>query len=323
MHRFARMAGSGSFARLASGAAAALLAALLSGTTCEAAESALPAGPESMRIAVEALRSGNEAKAVPMLERNALAGDSRAQYLLGVAYFTGKTLPLNKPLGFAWLQIATDATGGYADWSSRQAVETMLEVQPHMSDRELLEADRLLPSLTAQIQRTLEEAVRPALKLYSTAPVEIDETWIRFIDPEVQISMPTRPSSDPLMMPGCGDVEHTNCPAHREADSGPACTGRIVRADTAPTIVGGKTKIVQPNYPVGARRDWNSGRVKVLMHVDASGWVCSAALAESSGDPALDRAAVDGSRLWRINPARAAGQPVESLYIARVEFVLR
>ncbi|MFO1407533.1 MAG: TonB family protein [Steroidobacteraceae bacterium] len=316
------MAESESFGRLTSGAATALLAALLSAATCEAAESVPPVGPESMRVAVEALRSGNEAKAVPMLERNALAGDSRAQYLVGVAYFTGKALPVNKPLGFAWLEIAADATGGYADWSSKQAVDTMLEVQPHMSDRDLLEADRLLPSLTNQIQRTLEEALRPALKLYSTAPVEFDEAWIRFLDPEVQISMPTGPSSHPLVVPGCGDVEHTNCPAHRETGSGPACTGRILQADTAPTILGGESKIVQPSYPVGARRDWSSGRVKVLMHVDASGWVCSATLAESSGDPALDRAAVDASRLWRINPARAAGRPVESLYTVGVEFVL-
>lgn len=278
-------------------------------------------GAEGMRDAVAALQSGDDAKAVPILESNALAGDSRAQYLLGALYLTSKQLPVNKPLGFAWLELAADSAKSYGGWSSRQAAELMAKAAPVMTGEDLLEADRIAASLLARLAAESERVLLPVVKFYSAAPARSVNGQVRFDQPEVQISVPRSASNEPLVRIGCADVENTECPEHREATM-PACTGRIVQAETAPSIQGGIARTNMPKFPVGARRDGNSGRAVVLMHVDASGWICSVALAGSTGDSALDLAALDGVRQWRVNPAIAGGKPVESLSAINIDYQL-
>lgn len=281
-----------------------------------------PVSPPSLREAVAAIQAGDESRAAQILEIHAMRDDSRAQYLLGALYFTGKTLPANKPLGYAWLELAADASGQYSDWSAKKAVEMMVKVQPIMTARNLVEADLLVPALKAGIEAANTEQARPALDRYTSAAARVDGGLVRFDAPEVGIRVPDAPSSDPLLRLGCANVEHTDCPAHRDAEAGEHCTGRIVQATTRPSIRGGIAKIVAPSFPVGAMRDGNAGRALVLAHVDATGWVCSVTLVESSSEPSLDRSAVDAARQWRLNPASASGKPVESLYLFGIEYTL-
>lgn len=295
--------------------------AMIACTVGMAADSPALAGRKSMQAAVAALRSGNEAEAVPLLEANALGGDPRAQYLLGALYLTGKSVTRNNSLGYAWLQVATSSNGNFVGWSDREAVELMLTMQPLMTGKDLVEADRTAAAIEARIDTVRMELLRPALTLYSPAPAHMLDGRLLFDDPEVRISMPEGPSAEPLARIGCADVERTDCPAHRNADR-PACTGRIVRSDSVSSGQGGDVKIVTPNYPLGARRQGLTGRTVMLAHVDASGWICSVRLAQSSGDNSIDRAALDAVRLWRIKPAVAGGQPVESLFALSAVFEL-
>ena len=76
-----------------------------------------------------------------------------------------------------------------------------------------------------------------------------------------------------------------------------------------------------PKYPDIAWRQRQSGSVVIRMHVDMQGRVARAEILESSGHPALDRAARDALAKWQFIPALRAGVAVPSLRDQVVNFV--
>lgn len=73
---------------------------------------------------------------------------------------------------------------------------------------------------------------------------------------------------------------------------------------------------------MSARRKAQQGQVVVRLTVLPSGLVDKAELVESSGVAALDRAALDTLRLWRLQPALRAGAPIASRIEIPIKFVL-
>ncbi len=65
------------------------------------------------------------------------------------------------------------------------------------------------------------------------------------------------------------------------------------------------------------------GRVRVRLLVRSDGTVASAEVVVSSGDPELDRAALDALGRWRFEPARRDGVPIDSYYLVWVSFQAR
>jgi protein TonB len=65
------------------------------------------------------------------------------------------------------------------------------------------------------------------------------------------------------------------------------------------------------------------GRLQVRLLVRADGVVGTVDVVASSGDPELDRAAVQALARWRFEPARRDGQPVDSYYLVWVTFEAR
>jgi TonB family protein len=63
--------------------------------------------------------------------------------------------------------------------------------------------------------------------------------------------------------------------------------------------------------------------VRLLVHVDRSGWVCGAVVAVSSGTTALDASALDTVGRWRLGPAKKASTPVEALHPLAVTFQIQ
>lgn len=78
----------------------------------------------------------------------------------------------------------------------------------------------------------------------------------------------------------------------------------------------------KPRYPESARRQGREGRVLLRVLVDDHGRTKSVEINASSGDQALDRAAVDAVKRWRFHPARRGNQAVESWLRVPVEFRL-
>lgn len=77
-------------------------------------------------------------------------------------------------------------------------------------------------------------------------------------------------------------------------------------AVTAPVVISS----VRPNYPRSAKNAEVEGVAYVTLSVDASGNVTEAVIAGSTGNPALDHAAVEAAYQWRFSPALDRyGQP--------------
>jgi protein TonB len=79
----------------------------------------------------------------------------------------------------------------------------------------------------------------------------------------------------------------------------------------------------QPPYPEASRRMSEEGTVVVHVRIGRDGRVLAATLAQSSGVPRLDAAALRHAlAMWRFIPALEAGTPVESTRDIKVDFRL-
>ena len=100
-------------------------------------------------------------------------------------------------------------------------------------------------------------------------------------------------------------------------------TGSGVGSNTAPPTSPSILSAPDPKYPESARRANIEGTVGVELVIGAQGSVTSAWVAESSGNAALDQAAVDAVYRWRFAPGTLNGSPVETRSRVRVNFDLR
>ena len=75
-------------------------------------------------------------------------------------------------------------------------------------------------------------------------------------------------------------------------------------------------------YPAALLTQGIEGRVLLRLYVDSAGQIVadSTRIAESSGYPALDSAAIAGSSELRFSPALHQGQPVAALFLQPVLF---
>jgi protein TonB len=77
-----------------------------------------------------------------------------------------------------------------------------------------------------------------------------------------------------------------------------------------------------PAYPFAARRAQREGRAVLRVRVSPEGETREVQIAESSGTPSLDEAALVAVRGWRFAPARRAGIPVADEILVPVQFRL-
>ena len=97
-------------------------------------------------------------------------------------------------------------------------------------------------------------------------------------------------------------------------------SGRGAKHVTAPVPVADNEP---PSYPVASRRAREEGLVVVRVSVRVDGTAAEAVLAQSSGFPRLDQAALDAVGAWRFQPALRNGRPVERQLDVPVRFRLR
>ncbi|MDP3583647.1 MAG: TonB family protein [Thiobacillus sp.] len=80
----------------------------------------------------------------------------------------------------------------------------------------------------------------------------------------------------------------------------------------------------KPSYPALSKRLGEKGTVRLNILVNPDGSVAQLELAESSGHPRLDRAAIDTVQSsWKFEPARQGGRPVAAWVIVPIQFTLR
>jgi len=105
--------------------------------------------------------------------------------------------------------------------------------------------------------------------------------------------------------------------AMADARLGAEAIGAVV----PPTAEGGQRN-EPPDYPPESRRRGEEGSVRVSLRVGPDGRVQMAEVIESSGHPALDRAALEAVRRWRFRPATQAGLPLAATMQTAVHFRL-
>jgi protein TonB len=94
-------------------------------------------------------------------------------------------------------------------------------------------------------------------------------------------------------------------------------------AEPAPVLR--KLRVVEmrpPTYPPSARRQGIEGTVRVRVLVGPDGKVIQALVVKTSGDDALDAAALEAVVDWRFEPAQLDGEPVRSWASVPIAFKL-
>ncbi len=117
----------------------------------------------------------------------------------------------------------------------------------------------------------------------------------------------------PVRPPGSGAEPDTG--TRVAPDPQPAGPTRIARLDPRFAAL--------PPYPAASRRLGEEGVVIVHVRIGRDGRVLAATLAQSSGHPRLDAAALAHAlATWRFTPALAAGVAVEAIRDIKVDFRL-
>ncbi len=140
-------------------------------------------------------------------------------------------------------------------------------------------------------------------------------------DPTPSIPLPT-PQPTPAPSP-----KPVSAKTPRRADKPRAVPGSDAPGNARPSVASGATSgpvcisKADPIYPAFLEERAIGGTVTVLIKIDATGRVTDASIGQSSGQAALDRAAVAGVRRWKFKPALRQGQPLASS--TRVSVVFR
>lgn len=92
---------------------------------------------------------------------------------------------------------------------------------------------------------------------------------------------------------------------------------------TPPLYRGGYLDNPKPRYPALSLELNESGTVRVRVQVSAEGRPLDVSLAQSSGYPRLDRAALEAVRQWRFVPARRGQEAIPFNFIVPVDFSIK
>jgi TonB family protein len=271
--------------------------------------------------ALKLLTSGKDnQRAVRLFEEAAMEGYTGALLTLGAIYLEGKQVPQNRPLGFAYLKLAAQSDA--PPYQVRdQAEALMLRSQASLSGSELIEADRLAAKMEADSNARLAAELAPAIRVLTTAtPTQYDPV-IRFASEPVEVRTALAGDSELRYRQGCATQSGVSCPSASRADEVARCTGQIFATATAPSSAPSDGAIlVAPDFPLGVLHAGGGGSVKILLHVDRSGWICNAIVAVSSGTRSLDESALATVAKWKLKPATRNGEPVEALHVVAVRF---
>ena len=254
-------------------------------------------------IAVEKWNRGDRESALRDFIALAQVGDTRSQLLLAMALLEGKDLPKDVPQGFAWLEIASAmGPSSFGNSALDLARKQKASIEPMLSGADLIMADRIAGEYfsreAASHKRRLDAALS-ALKGGVSTP-------------------------EAAVVTGCAlDRSPANCNVARtDHIAADACTQGIQTADSPPDSKPPKGRTIAPEYPPSVVAKAWEGAVIVLAHVDRSGYVCRAAILQSSGLAPIDAAVLDSVRAWRFSPGLAHGQPVEATAEGKVDYMI-
>jgi protein TonB len=226
--------------------------------------------------------------------------DSRAQVLLGSALVHGSVIPRDIPRGVAWLRIAAGDTN-VSPTTRDRAAEQLRLFEPALSGADLIRADAVAGQLLAERRRQRGQRIGSAYdRLLQAGPMADD----------VKV--------------GCAlDTGLTDCRIAR-ADIEGSVAVCLPADDVWPDAMEDRKswRRIEPKFPYRGRWSGWEGKVTIAAHVDGSGWVCRATVADGSGFTELDSAALEAVRRWRFTPRIVDGKAAPYMFDVSVNYVL-
>ncbi|WP_082221483.1 energy transducer TonB [Herbaspirillum chlorophenolicum] len=117
--------------------------------------------------------------------------------------------------------------------------------------------------------------------------------------------------TDAPAMPAVAAASTPSVPVPSVAPTTPAVPGAAKGPSRTPAVVD-SSKCGKPAYPSASQRNEEEGTVTLAFLIGVDGAVLDAKVQNSSGYPALDRAARDGLSLCKFKPATVDGVPEQS-----------
>lgn len=117
----------------------------------------------------------------------------------------------------------------------------------------------------------------------------------------------------------CWAILLSSCSGQPSADSAEQSLAEDPPAFEPPVLINAESPV---NYPPDLFQQQVEGTVVLRLYVDAQGRVVpeSTRIAQESGYPGLDSAALRGVQLMRFAPARRNGQPVGTAFLQPIQF---
>lgn len=162
---------------------------------------------------------------------------------------------------------------------------------------------------------TASDSVKQRPRLTRPVPILVDTPTTDPVPPDTQVK--AYEIGDELL-PGEPGPPNPDGVAGGEAEPGAA-------GPASDTPVFWKMKPVEtrpPVYPPRCLRMGIEGTVRVRVLVGENGRVQEVTVGKSSGDAALDDAALEAVRHWRFEPAKRGGAPVRAWAVVPIEFKL-
>jgi TonB family protein len=245
------------------------------------------------------LARGDTEAGMRSLAALAEAGDTRAQYFLGVAMIEGQDVGRDLVRGYAWIEIAADCAALCTDdRAAVRARDARLLLGRQLTGRQLIESERIA-----------EEYLQPKFRSFDAAKSAAES---------VLTSGTNVPGVSPYA--GCAMTPDSHSCIRVMGGIPTVCEGVKGAPDQPPSSTGPLARIIRPKYPTSAREDSAEGPINFVAHVDDTGYLCKAAIVRGSGTQAIDLAAMDAVLRWRLDPAIKSGVPVESIYAFKVTF---
>lgn len=144
--------------------------------------------------------------------------------------------------------------------------------------------------------------------------------------PLLSSSAPRPSAATPIATPSPAPApeEHRSEAAATASSAAPAKAAEAADAPITPPLYrGGYLDNPKPRYPTLSLELNESGTVRVRVQVSAEGRPLDVSLAQSSGYPRLDRAALEAVRQWRFVPARRGQEAIPFNFIVPVDFSIK
>ena len=202
----------------------------------------------------------------------------------------------------------------YLEYAPRPDVLATLD----LSSVELSFAERVeetaavapMPAAAAERRPPKPKVDEPPPEAKLEKPLPPDAGEVRFPEPKEDVRLKTEDAKAKDKRRETKDVKPV---------SAPSAAPRQARLDAPPK----PKRNIRPDYPKGARQRGEQGDVVVEIRVNEDGTVDAVKVAESSGFPELDEAAVRAARAAKFSPARSGRDAVASTARLKLSFKLR